>query len=139
MDGNNSYDEKQRGCNCNETVDQIRGILVCKKCETACINQRDNTSAKKECEKIVRSIDALLLKKGKHLHEILQRSLEGKANSDDENTAAELCSKYVFSIKPEIKEWLETGHFPSVFNKKVYQLLEIENKIMDALEKLEDS
>ena len=38
MDGNNSYDEKQRGCNCNEPFDQIRGILVCKKCETACIN-----------------------------------------------------------------------------------------------------
>ncbi len=47
--------------------------------------------------------------------------------------------KYVFAIKPEIKEWLETGHFPSAFNKKVYQLLEIEHKIMDALNKLEDS
>ena len=64
---------------------------------------------------------------------------EGKANSGDENTAAELCSKYVFAIKPEIKEWLETGIFRQHSTKKVYQLLEIEHKIMDALNKLEDS
>ena len=139
MNGNNTYDRRQRCCKCNEPFDQLHEILVCKKCETACINRRDNTFEQNKCREIVQSIDAMLLKKGKHLHDISQRSLEGKANSGDENTAVELCSKYVFSIKPEIKEWLETGNFPSKKNKKVYQLLEIENKIMDALNKLEDS
>lgn len=135
---NVTYDGRDECRKCGSTLDEMKGIKVCRICEIACIDQNDKHMQARLREK-VENIEQLSLQKGNCLHSILQKSLDKKELTEDEEECVKLCVNFVFGIRPEVKHWLDTGCPLPECAERVYQLLDEEDKLCNALNKLEDN
>lgn len=133
-----TYDGRNKCSKCGNTLSEMKRIKVCRTCKIACIDQND-THMQEQLRKIMENIEQLSLQKGNCLHAILQKMLDKKELTENEKRCAKLCVDFVFEIKPKVKHWLDTGYLLPGCAERVYQLLGEEDKICNALNKLEDN
>lgn len=136
--GTVTYDGRNKCSKCGNPLDEMKGIKVCRICKIACIDQNDKHMQARLREN-VENIEQLSLQKSNCLHSILQKSLDKKELTKDEKDCAKLCVNLVFEIKPEVKHWLDAGQLLPGCAESVYQLLNEEDKLCNALNKLEDN